>query len=82
MATVVLTGGLRRFAGDEEEIEVDAANVRALVRALDQRFPGIGKEIDDTNLSISIDGEIIQEPLLEPLSPGSEVHFLPPISGG
>jgi len=31
---------------------------------------------------VAIDGEITNEPLLEPLEPESEVHFLPRVGGG
>lgn len=81
MARVILTGNLRALAGDRGEIEVQAANVRELLRALEAHVPGIGKHVDD-GLSIAIDGDIIQDPLLEPIAPDSEIHFLPPIQGG
>ena len=81
MARVILTGSLRSLAGDESEIEIDAASVRELLRALEPRLPGIGKQVED-GLAIAIDGEIIQDPLLEPIGPDSEIHFLPPVSGG
>jgi molybdopterin converting factor small subunit len=78
---VILTGNLRALAGDAAEIEIDAANVRELLRALEPRVPGIGKQVED-GLSIAIDGDIIQDPLLEPIGPDSEIHFLPPVQGG
>ena len=81
MARVILTGSLRSLAGDESEIEIDAASVRELLRALEPRLPGIGKQVED-GLSIAIDGDIVQDPLLEPIGPDSEIHFLPPVSGG
>jgi hypothetical protein len=33
-------------------------------------------------VAVAIDGEIYSDPLLEPVGPQSEVHFLPAISGG
>jgi hypothetical protein len=33
-------------------------------------------------MAVAIDGEIIEDPLLEPIRPESEIHFLPRISGG
>ena len=65
-----------------ERIDVEATDVRALIRALDARFPGIGEKLRDAGTAIAIDGEIINDPLLEPIEPDSEVHFLPAISGG
>ncbi len=81
MAKVLLTGGLCRIAGGEREVVVEAGNVRELLRALDARFPGFAQACEQ-NMSIAIDGDIIQEPLLEPIEPDSEIHFLPSISGG
>ena len=81
MARVILTGNLRALAGDKAELEIDAANVRELLRALEPKVPGIGKQVED-GLSIAIDGDIIQDPLLEAIGPDSEIHFLPAIQGG
>jgi molybdopterin converting factor small subunit len=77
----VLGRGLHRFTGGQAELEVDVADVRALIRELEERFPGIGEQID-MSMSIAIDGDIIQEPLLESIGPDSEVHFLPQLQGG
>jgi molybdopterin converting factor small subunit len=81
MARVILSGRLQILAGGAAEIEIDAANVRELLHALERHLPGIGKRVEE-GLAIAIDGDIVQEPLLEPVGPGSEVHFLPPIQGG
>ena len=81
MATVFLSPGLRRFAEGAEKVEIEARTVRDLIDALDKRFPGIGERLR-SGTAIAIDGEIIADPLLEPIPPGSEIHFLPSISGG
>jgi molybdopterin converting factor small subunit len=78
---VVLSSRLARFAGGVEQVDVDARNVRQLIDALDERFPGLGEKLRSGS-AIAIDGEIINEPLLEAIEPDSEIHFLPPISGG
>lgn len=78
---MILTGNLRSLAGDAGEIEIDATNVRELLRALEPRLPGIGQRVED-GLAIAIDGDIIEDPLLEPIGRDSEIHFLPPIQGG
>ena len=61
--------------------EVEPGNVRSVIRELGARFPDL-KEHLDSGLAVSIDGEIINEPLLEPVEDDSEVCFLPSISGG
>ena len=53
----------------------------ALVAALEARFPGFSQSLE-AGMAVAIDGEIYQTPLLEPISPDSEVHFLPLIGGG
>lgn len=82
MAKVVLSYELaQQYAGGQSEVEVDAGDFRALVRALDARYPGLGEELK-VGLAVAIDGEIFQEPFLEPIGPDSEVYFLPAIEGG
>ena len=82
MAKVVLQAQVANdFTNGETEIEVDAHNVRALLWALEAAYPGLGDRLSDKT-AVAIDGEIFQEPLLEPIQPTSEVYFLPMIEGG
>ncbi len=82
MATVVLTHEIaQQFTGGETRLEVDADNFRNLLKALDERYPGMGEALK-VGLAVAIDGEIFQEPFLEPIRPESEVYFLPAIEGG
>ena len=82
MARVVLSREMgRRYAGGEIELDVEAADIRQLLRAIEARYPGLGTALG-AGLAVAIDGEIHADPLLEPLGPDCEVHFLPPIEGG
>lgn len=81
MATVVLSRRLDAFTGGVEQLELPAETVRELIAALDERFPGLGAQLRH-GTAVAIDGEIVEEALLETLGPDSEVHFLPSISGG
>lgn len=82
MAKVVLPLDVARaFAGGQKEVSVDARDVRELIDALDQRFPGIGERLR-TRMAVAIDGEIFQEPFIEAVGATSEVFFLPAIEGG
>ena len=81
MAKVIFSNALLRFTGGAESVEIDASNVRQLIHELDRRFPGIGAQLR-AGTAVAVDGEIIQEALLEPLGPQSEVHFLPSFGGG
>ena len=53
-----------------------------LIRQLDEKYPGLGSEINNGALSISIDGDIYQDAFIEDLQPDSEITFLPKIGGG
>ena len=90
MATVFLSIPLRRYSGGEAKMEVPGATLRALVRNLNERYPGIVESLvnpDDADrlmpgLAAIVDGEPTNMGLLTPLDEHSEVHFLPAIAGG
>ncbi|MEQ9642166.1 MAG: MoaD/ThiS family protein [Alphaproteobacteria bacterium] len=81
MARVVLPTSVARQFAAATEFEVAAANVRAMLEALDTQHPGLRREIEDT-MALAIDGEIYQDYMLEPLQPESEVFVVPKIGGG
>ena len=82
MARVVLGGELsRRFTGGQAEIEIQARDVRQLIRALDELYPGLGRALE-SGMTVAIDGEMCPDPFLEPIEADSEVYFLPLIEGG
>lgn len=81
MAIIVIPPALQALTNGTRQLELEVADVRALFRALDERFPGIGTALRD-EVAVAIDGEIVNDPLLEPIEPDSEVHFLPKIGGG
>lgn len=81
MARVVLSGTLKELAGGASEIEVDARDIRQLLRALGERYPALAPHLD-SGYAIAIDGEIFQDAWFEPVGPDSEVHLLPAIRGG
>ncbi len=71
----------QQYAGGKAEIEVEGETVRDLVRGLDSRFPGMAAMIRE-GMAIAIDGEILQDAMLEAVAPDSEVYLLPKIGGG
>jgi molybdopterin converting factor small subunit len=76
----VLPRTLRDRAGGSERVRVEASDVRRLLAELERRFPGLGEAL--AGAAVAIDGEIYPDPLLEPVGPESEVHFLPRVGGG
>jgi len=78
---VVIPTGLRKWTGGAEHVELVAKDVRGAVAALDARFPGFAAALGKA-FAVAIDGEILQDAWHEPLPAGSELHFLPALSGG
>jgi len=79
---VHLTGtAVRRVTGGQTELEVNAKTFRRLVLELDQRFPGLGRQVED-GMAIAIDGTIYQDAYNAPLGEASEIYLIPRIAGG
>ncbi len=76
-----ISQSVRDLAGGLDHFEVEAPNVRALLAALEARYPGLGEHIKE-EMTIAIDGELFHEALNEPLKPDSEVVFIPLMTGG
>jgi molybdopterin converting factor small subunit len=81
MARIFLPQALAARAGGQLEHEIEGRNVRALLAALEARFPGLAEELEG-RVAVAIDGEIYNDPMLEAVGPDSEVHFLPRVGGG
>ena len=82
MPHIVMTGiAARRLTGGQTEFDVEANTVRRMIAELDQRYPGLGHQIDE-GMAIAIDGEIFQDAYLEELKPDSEIVLIPKIGGG
>jgi sulfur-carrier protein len=82
-AHVVLTGGLsRRYTGGAQEFDVEAKNLRGVIKALDQLFPGLGAHLEE-EASVAIDGAIHDDVgYFQPIRPGAEIFFIPKLEGG
>jgi molybdopterin converting factor small subunit len=82
MARVVLPSSVgRQYTGGTTEIEVEGGTVREVVRALEALYPGLGALIEAA-MAIAVDGEILQDPYLEPVRSDSELFVLPKLGGG
>ena len=82
MPKVVFSGSsCQRFTGGRTELEVAATNFRRLVLELDQRFPGLGKQVEE-GMAVAIDGVIYQDAYSAQFGPDSEVYLIPKIAGG
>jgi molybdopterin converting factor small subunit len=83
MVKVVLFSGsvAASLTGGQTEFEVQATHFRRLVLELESRFPGLGRQIEES-MAIAVDGVIYQDAYDAALDPGSEVCLIPKIAGG
>lgn len=81
MARVVLPRALAVLADGATELVVEGDTVRAVLRALEARYPGIGEPIEQ-EMAVAVDGEILSDPWLEPVGRDTELHFVPRLQGG
>jgi molybdopterin synthase sulfur carrier subunit len=83
MPKVVISSGSvgQQFAAGQTEFEVKATTFRRLILELDQRFPGLGTQVEES-MAIAIDGEIFQDAYSAELKPDSEIYLIPKIGGG
>ena len=79
---VVLANSLsRQYTGGETEFEVEAARVRDVLRALEERFPGIRAHLEEET-AVSIDGMIYDDAYLQDVTGSREVFFIPKLDAG
>jgi molybdopterin synthase sulfur carrier subunit len=82
VARLILSGNLQQLAGGDAVVEVDAQNVKQLLRILGERYPALAPHLAQDSFAIAIDGEIFQDIWFAPIGPDSEVHLIPAIRGG
>ncbi len=78
---------MREVTGGVAVLEVVGENLRQIITALDESFPGLADRVIHDGkiapgLAVSIDNEIASMGLLEKVGESSEVHFVPAIAGG
>ena len=81
MARVHLNGNLRMVAGGESTFDIDARNVRGVLKGLVALHPALEPHLNE-GIAVAIDGEIFQDAWFADVSPDSEVHIMPAIGGG
>lgn len=86
MPTVFIPALLRPRIG-VARVEVEGATVGELLTALGARYPGVYEllvEDDDIKpgIAITVNDQLTQEGLFEPVPDDAEVHILPALSGG
>ena len=63
------------------ELDLTVDTVGSLIVALEARFPGLGRFVDQ-RMAVAIDGEIHQDTWTSTIRPDAEVFLIPKIGGG
>ena len=87
MAIVHIPTTFRTLCAGLGRVDVAAATLGELLRALDGQCPGFyARVVEDgrvrPELAVAIDGEAMNYPLHEPLRPDADVTIVPAIGGG
>lgn len=87
MAQVWIPPLMRSLTAGQDVVCVEGETVRALVLALDVRYPGFAERILDEGrirpgLAVAVDGAVQNRGLRAAVGPHSEVHFVPAMTGG
>ena len=71
------------------QVEVGGTTLRQVIEELETNYPGMRARLVDeeddrvrTDIAVAVNGEISREGLRRKVAEGSEIHFLPAISGG
>lgn len=81
-ARVVFTSGFsQRYTNGVREFEVEATNLRGVIREMDRLFPGLGETLEEET-TVAIDGELHEVGYFQPVRQGAEVFFIPKLEGG
>ena len=78
---VFLTGPIRSAAGEAASIEIEAGNIRELLRKLVEQYPKMDQHLEQ-GIAVSVDGTIYRDDRDIIIPPGVEVVLLPRIQGG
>ena len=69
------------YTGGVKEFTIEAKTLYDVIRALDERYPGLGEYLEEET-SVAIDGEMHEVAYSHPVRPGCEIFFIPKIEGG
>jgi molybdopterin synthase sulfur carrier subunit len=87
---IIIPTPLRKFAGNQDSVEVEAATVQEIIDNLEEKYPGFRSRICDEAgelrrfINIYIDGEDVRflDNLSSRVPDRAEVSIVPAIAGG
>src|SRR5262249_14558931 len=81
-ARVCFTAGFsRRYTGGVREFEVEAKNLRGVIKEMDKLYPGLGHHLEEET-TVAIYGLLHKPAFFQPTRPGCEIFFTPKLEGG
>jgi molybdopterin converting factor small subunit len=81
MVEVTLSGSLIALAENEEQVNVEAKDIRELFRKLVERYPLL-KEVIESDIAVSINGVIYRDDWSKKLPEDAEVFLMRRLAGG
>ena len=81
MARVVFMGEVRQYTGDDDSLEIDAPNVMQLFKKLGERYPRLASVLE-TGFAVAIDGQVMEDALLQRIDDANEIVLVPKMEGG
>jgi molybdopterin synthase sulfur carrier subunit len=86
MALVFIPAMMRNLTNGVSQVQIEGRTVRDIINHLEERFPGVrDRLLQDGELrhdiAVAVDDEVAVD-LMDRVGETSEVHFVPPISGG
>jgi molybdopterin synthase sulfur carrier subunit len=87
MAVVQIPSLMRDLTAGQARVTALGRTVREVVDALEEAYPGMrGRLCEDGRLkpeiTVSVDNQVSRQGLAQRVNEGSEIRFLPEISGG
>ena len=87
MVTVWIPPLLKPLTNGQARVTVAGETVAEVIAALETQYPGIGERLREENrlrpgIAVVVNGVVSTAGLRQRLADGSEVHFLPALSGG
>ncbi len=87
MILVIIPAALRDFCAGASKLEVSGSNVEEVLRALDERCPGLYDRVVAEGrlrpeLAFAINGEVYPLALHNAVADGSEIAIVPALGGG
>ena len=87
MPTVWIPTAMQAYTDGKEIVEMEGRNVRRLIAALDDTYPGLKDALMEGDrlkpgIAVAVNGQISHLGPLQPLEENNEVFFVPAIGGG